>query len=206
MPSWSLFSSPIVDRIHDSTPRYKDQATTTNFEPLRAAAKSLNDRSPSRCMRLDTIPLARKSSSSRGWYPTAPFYASRGERALAPLLVGAPVAAPPACSCEPAPSPRPPPPAPPSPPATPPFSPPSCPTNGAFTFTGAADSFLTATSRTGVVGGGTGRPVALLARSAILLCNGAQAAAAGGVAARVRAERARGGGAADVARRGGALL
>ena len=58
----------------------------------------------------------------------------------------------------------------------------------------------------GLFGGGTERPVALLARSAILLCNGAQAAAAGGVAARVRAERARGGGAADVARRGGALL
>jgi hypothetical protein len=50
----------------------------------------------------------------------------------------------------------PPPPAssPPSPPPSPP--PPLCAVDGAYTFTGAATSYLTATSRTGIVGGGLG--------------------------------------------------
>jgi hypothetical protein len=42
----------------------------------------------------------------------------------------------------------------PSPPPPPP--PPLCAVDGAYTFTGAAASYLTATSRTGIVGGGLG--------------------------------------------------
>ena len=52
------------------------------------------------------------------------------------------------CGAAPPPSP------PPSPPPVPPASP--CSIDGAFTFTGDPDSYLTAVSRTGLVGGGTG--------------------------------------------------
>ena len=45
---------------------------------------------------------------------------------------------------------------PPSPPPSPPPLPPLCAVDGAYTFTGAATSYLTATSRTGLVGGGLG--------------------------------------------------
>eukprot|EP00900_Chrysochromulina_parva_P004319 jgi/Chrpa1/13889/Chrysochromulina_OHIO_Genome00024570-RA len=66
----------------------------------------------------------------------------------------------------PPPSPSPPPPSPPPPSPSPPppspsplppsLPPPSCVVDGAYTFTGAATSYLTATSRTGLVGGGLG--------------------------------------------------
>ena len=54
----------------------------------------------------------------------------------------------------PSPPPSPPGVAPPPPPSLPPASP--CAVGGAYTFTGAATSYLTATSRTGIVGGGLG--------------------------------------------------
>ena len=59
-------------------------------------------------------------------------------------------------------------PPPPSPPRSPPSPPPVCSVDGAFTFTGAADSFLVATSRTGRVGGGLGFTLSVWVKSAVL--------------------------------------